>query len=57
MLSKKLIGAWAFFDICLMAAGVLSLTLSIVWRQPNLLLNLTFSGVNLTSKCSMYFHV
>ncbi|KIK40754.1 hypothetical protein CY34DRAFT_86668 [Suillus luteus UH-Slu-Lm8-n1] len=49
MLSKKLIGAWAFFDICLMAAGVLSLTLSIVWRQPNLLLNLTFSGVNLTA--------
>ncbi|KAG1819500.1 tetraspanin [Suillus subaureus] len=48
MLSKKLIGAWAFFDTCLMAAGVLSLTLSIVWRQPNLLFNLTFSGVNLT---------
>jgi hypothetical protein len=49
MLSKKLIGAWAFFDICLMAAGVLSLTLSIVWRQPNLLLNLTFTGMDLTA--------
>lgn len=32
-----------------MAAGVLSLTLSIVWRQPNLLLNLTFSGMELTA--------
>lgn len=49
MLSKKLIGAWAFFNICLMAAGVLSLTLSIVWRQPNLLLNLTFSSMDLTA--------
>ncbi|KAG1749100.1 uncharacterized protein EDB91DRAFT_1112465 [Suillus paluster] len=49
MLSKKLIGAWAFFDMCLMAAGALSLTLSIIWRQPNLLLNLTFSGMDLTS--------
>ncbi|KAG1730600.1 hypothetical protein EDB19DRAFT_1740231 [Suillus lakei] len=49
MLSKKLIGAWAFFDMCLMAAGIVSLTLSIVWRQPNLLLNLTFSGIALTA--------
>ncbi|KAG2158095.1 uncharacterized protein EDB93DRAFT_1122942 [Suillus bovinus] len=49
MMSKKLIAAWAFFDICLMAAGILSLTLSIVWRQPNLLFNLTFGGVNLTA--------
>jgi len=49
MLSKKLIGAWAFFDICLMAAGVLSLTLSFIWRRPNLLLNLTFSNLDLTS--------
>ncbi|KAG0706357.1 hypothetical protein DFH29DRAFT_901977 [Suillus ampliporus] len=49
MLSKKLIGAWAFFDMCLMAAGVLSLTLSIVWRRPDLLLNLTFSSMVLTS--------
>lgn len=32
-----------------MAAGLLSLTLSIVWRQPNLLLNLTFSGMELTA--------
>jgi len=47
MLSKKLIGAWAFFDLCLMAAGALSLTLSIIWRQPNLLLNLTFSTLDL----------
>jgi hypothetical protein len=51
MLSKKLIGAWAFFDICLMAAGVLSLTLSFIWRRPNLLLNLTFSNLDLTCKC------
>jgi len=39
--------AWSFFDICLMAAGIVTLALSIVWRQPNLLLNLTFSSFDL----------
>ncbi|KAG6333827.1 hypothetical protein ID866_5259 [Astraeus odoratus] len=49
-LSKRLILAWAFFDLCLMGAGILSLVLSIVWRQHNLLRNLTFSNFDLTGK-------
>ncbi|KAI6043033.1 hypothetical protein EDC04DRAFT_2654188 [Pisolithus marmoratus] len=49
MLSKRLIIAWAFFTICLMGAGILTLVLSLVWRKPNLLLNLTFSTFDLTA--------
>lgn len=49
MLSKRLILAWAFFTLCLMAAGIVTLVLSIVWRQPNLLRNLTFSNFDLTA--------
>jgi len=45
--TKRLLAAWALFDIFLLAAGALSLTLSIVWRAPNLLLNLTFSNTDL----------
>jgi hypothetical protein len=40
--------AWAFFDFCLMAAGIVALVLSVIWREPNLLLNLTFSSADLT---------
>ncbi|KAL4074681.1 hypothetical protein V8B97DRAFT_1951708 [Scleroderma yunnanense] len=47
MLSKRLIAAWAFFDLCLMGAGVLSLVVSLVWKEDNLLRNLTFSTFNL----------
>ena len=35
-----------------MAAGIVTLVLSIVWRQPNLLLNLTFSSFDLTGMLS-----
>lgn len=49
MLPKHLIAAWAFFTFCLMGAGILTLVLSLVWRQPNLLRNLTFSTFDLTA--------
>jgi len=48
MVSKRLMLAWSFFDVCLLAAGILTLVLSFVLRQPNLLLNLTFSSFDLT---------
>jgi len=48
MVSKHLMLAWFFFDTCLLAAGIITLVLSFVWRQPNLLLNLTFSTFDLT---------
>jgi len=49
MVSKRLMGAWALFDVFLLAAGVLSIVMSIVWRAPNLLLNMTFSSADLTA--------
>jgi len=49
MVSKRLMFTWAFFDICLLAAGSVTLALSFLWRQPNLLLNLTFSSFDLTT--------
>lgn len=52
MVSKRLMLAWSFFDVCLLAAGIITLVLSFVWRQPNLLLNLTFSSYDLTGKIS-----
>jgi len=49
MVSKRLMGAWAFFDFCLLSAGIVSLVLSFVWRKPNLLLNLSISDGDLTA--------
>jgi uncharacterized membrane protein len=40
--------AWAFFDFCLLAAGIITVALSFIWRQPNVLLNLTFNSFELT---------
>ncbi|KAG9318118.1 hypothetical protein JVU11DRAFT_185 [Chiua virens] len=47
MVSRRLMLTWAFFDTCLLAAGSVTLALSFVWRQPNLLLNLTFNAFDL----------
>jgi hypothetical protein len=49
MVSKRLIGVWAFFDFCLLAAGVVSIVLSIVWHSPNLLMNMVFNSADLTA--------
>jgi hypothetical protein len=50
MVSRKLTGVWVFFDFCLLAAGAITLALSIVWKAPNLLLNLVFSDNELTGE-------
>lgn len=52
MMSKRLMLAWSFFDFCLLAAGTTTLVLSFVWREPNLLLNRTFSSFDLTGRVS-----
>ncbi|TFK55019.1 tetraspanin Pls1 family [Heliocybe sulcata] len=49
MVSKKLMGVWAFVDFCLLVAGVISIAVSIVWKAPNLLLNMVFSKGDLTA--------
>ncbi|KAG8217214.1 hypothetical protein J3R82DRAFT_5300 [Butyriboletus roseoflavus] len=39
--------AWFFFDTPSWPAGVVTLILSLVWRKPDLLLNITFSSFDL----------
>ncbi|KAF9052786.1 hypothetical protein BJ165DRAFT_1523549 [Panaeolus papilionaceus] len=48
MVSKRLMGVWAALDILLLAAGVISLVLSMVWRSPNILMNMVLSSADLT---------
>ncbi|KAF9557666.1 tetraspanin Pls1 family [Agrocybe pediades] len=49
MVSKKLMGVWAALDFFLLAAGVVTLALSIVWRAPNVLMNMVISSADLTA--------
>jgi len=49
MVSKKLMGVWVALDFLLLAAGVISVALSIVWRAPNILLNMVLSSRDLTA--------
>jgi len=49
MVSKGLMGAWAFIDFLLLAAGGMSIALSIVWRAPSILMNMALSSEFLTA--------
>lgn len=49
MVSRKLMGAFACFDFFLLAAGVICVVLSIVWRAPDVLMNMTISKADLTA--------
>jgi len=49
MVSKRLMGVWAFFDVCLLAAGAVTVALSIVWRAPDVLRNMVISDSDLTA--------
>jgi len=40
-------GCWAFVDVCLLAAGIIALVFSIVWKEPNLLMNFILSDAHL----------
>jgi len=44
-----LMGVWAFLDFCLLAAGVISIALSFVWRAPNPMMNLVLDNADLTA--------
>jgi len=48
MPSKKLMLSWWFFNVTLLAAGIVTLTLSIVWRQADILMNLILPTMDLT---------
>lgn len=49
MVSKKLMGVWTVLDFLLMAAGAVALAFSIVWRAPNLMMNMVLSSSDLTA--------
>lgn len=49
MVSRKLMGVWAILDFLLLAAGAVALALSIVWRRPDLLMNMVLSNADLTA--------
>ncbi|KAI0340668.1 hypothetical protein BDW22DRAFT_391989 [Trametopsis cervina] len=51
MVSKRVLGFYAFVDAWLVAAAALSIAMSVVWRSPNLMINFTFaySGMDLTA--------
>ncbi|KAJ7702388.1 tetraspanin Pls1 family [Mycena rosella] len=49
MVSKGLMGAWAFIDLLLLGAGGMSIALSIVWRAPSILMNMALSSEFLTA--------
>jgi hypothetical protein len=48
MVSKVLMGIWAALDVLLLAAGAISIALSIVWARPDVLMNMVLSKADLT---------
>lgn len=49
MVSKRLMGCWAFVDAWLLAAGILAIVMSQVWKMPNLMLNFVLTPADLTA--------
>jgi len=49
MVSKRLMGVWVALDFLLLAAGAVAVALSIVWRAPNLMMNMVLSSADLTA--------
>lgn len=49
MMSKHVMAFYGFVDLWLLAAGILSVVMSFVWRAPNLMLNFTISSSDLTA--------
>ena len=47
---------WVALDILLLAAGVLTLALSIVWRAPNILINMVLSSADLKGTKLVLLH-
>jgi len=42
-------GIWAFLDACLLAAGILAVTFSLIWRMPDLVRDITISHGDLNA--------
>jgi len=52
MVSKKLMGVWAVLDFALLVAGAITITFSVLWRTPDLMMNMVFSPNDLTGALS-----
>lgn len=57
MVSKRIMAFYGFVDLWLLAAGLLSLIMSLVWRAPNLMLNFTLSNSDLTGKSPVFCRI
>jgi hypothetical protein len=55
MVSKRILGFYAFVDLWLLAAAALSIAMSFVWRAPNLMINFTLSDMDLTGASPPHF--
>ena len=53
MPTKTLFGIWAFFDICLLVAGAICISMSVIWRSPSLLRSLILTSEDLNGKSYM----
>lgn len=50
-------GAWIFFDLALLAAGAISILMSILWKRPDLMTNMVIDNTDLTGQLvTSYFH-
>ncbi|ESK87532.1 tetraspanin pls1 family [Moniliophthora roreri MCA 2997] len=49
MVSRALMGVWAFLDFCLLGSGIIAVAFSVLWRKPDTLMNMVLSNGNLTS--------
>ncbi|KAF9257800.1 tetraspanin [Marasmius fiardii PR-910] len=49
MVSKGLMAVWTFLDVCLLAAGAVSIALSFVWRKQDILMNMVLSKADLNA--------
>jgi hypothetical protein len=49
MVSKRLMAFWAVVDLCILAAGVVSIAASVIYRKPDLLMNMVLTHAHLTA--------
>jgi len=47
MVSRRLMAAWAVFDIALLVSGALTIAFSVMWQKKDLLLNMVISQADL----------
>jgi hypothetical protein len=49
-------GFWWFFNVALLAAGTVSLSLSVIWRHSSIIMNLIVDSTDLTRALLLFPH-